>query len=347
MAMQSVAIEPSRMYAEAAEAGAAVARQIAATGTLMQRIGKTLRRLSPRVVVSVARGSSDHAATFAKYLIEAATGVPTASAAPSVVSLYGTQPRLEGALCLAISQSGRSPDLLATVDAARRGGAFVLVLVNDEDSPLAGMADELVPLCAGRERSVAATKSYIAALSAIVAMVAAWTQDRRLAEGVAALPEALEQAWGLDWSPLVETARPASSLYVIGRGIGLGVAREAALKLKETSRIHAEALSAAEIRHGPMALVRPGFPILVFRQSDPTGGSVDALVAALVDQRATVLAAGSSSPGIVELPIVRAHPVLEPILQIQAFYKAANALALARGLDPDRPAHLGKVTETL
>jgi len=343
------------MFAEAAQASVAVGRQLAEPDR-MADLGARLRRLSPRAAITGARGSSDHAATFAKYLIETRTGLQTSSAAPSVSSIYGSSAKVQDALFLAISQSGRSPDLLATVRSAQAGGAFVLALVNSSSSPLAEMADQVVPLCAGPEISVAATKSYITSLTAIVGFVSAWTQDKELAAALESTPVLLERSWALDWSPLVSALRSASNLYVIGRGLGLAVAQEAALKLKETCGLHAEAFSAAEVRHGPMALVKPGFPVLVFRQRDESLASVDALIADLAERGASVLVAGPSpslpvtgSVGgtVTQLPAVEAHAVIEPALQIQSFYRAANALSLARGFDPDRPLHLAKVTETV
>jgi glucosamine--fructose-6-phosphate aminotransferase (isomerizing) len=205
----------------------------------------------------------------------------------------------------------------------------------------------LLPLHAGPETSVAATKSYIAALAAIADLVAAWAGDDELAAALTALPDLLDRAWQADWSPLVEELADAKGLYVIGRGIGLGIAQEAALKFKETCGLHAEAFSAAEVRHGPMALVGPDFPLLVFRQSDETEAGVDALIAETLARGAPVLVAGEGPAGAIPLPSVAAHPAIEPILQIQSFYRAANALSLRRGLDPDRPPHLRKVTETV
>ena len=346
MQMERIKAEESRMFAEAGQSAATVVRQIAGAER-MAKLGERLRRLSPRMAVTAARGSSDHAATFAKYLIETRLGVPTSSAAPSVSSIYGTSAKVDGALFIAISQSGRSPDLLSAARAARDGGAFVLALVNDIESPLAQAADEVAPLCAGPETSVAATKSYIAALTAIIGLVSAWGRDEELAAALRAAPAMLERAWALDWSPLVDALRPASSLYVIGRGLGFAVAQEAALKLKETCGLHAEAFSAAEVRHGPMALVRSGFPVLVFRQRDESEAGVDALIADLAARGANVLVAGPVKGGAAALPVIDAHPAIEPVLQIQSFYRAANALSAARGFDPDRPLHLAKVTETV
>lgn len=335
----------STMFREAAEAGEAVARQELA-GDALTRIGAALRRRSPPVVITCARGSSDHAATFAKYAIETRIGVPVASAAPSVASVYASRLRAEGAVCIAISQSGRSPDLLATVASLKQAGAWVLALVNDAASPLADLADEVFDLAAGPERSVAATKSFITSLSAIARVVAEWSDDDDLRRQLRELPSLLAKAWALDWSPLAMQLTDARDLYVLGRGVGFGIAQEAALKLKETSQLHAEAFSTAELRHGPMALVRSGFPALMFSQSDDTQGNVEETARTLVERGARVFLAGADAAGAVSLPSIACPPLLEPILQIQSFYRAAEALAVARGLDPDHPPHLAKVTET-
>lgn len=195
-----IVAERTLMFAEAAEAGAAVERLLREHKARFDALGAALRAAPPEIVLTCARGSSDHAATFAKYLIETRIGVPVASAAPSVASVYGVSPKLGRALCLAISQSGASPDLLAMVDAAAGAGATVAAMVNVADSPLAERADWLLPLEAGAEHSVAATKSYIASLAAIVALIGAWSDD---ASALAvALPKLLEQAWNCDWSPL-------------------------------------------------------------------------------------------------------------------------------------------------
>ena len=337
----------TRMHIEAGQAAQAVRDQLFSNAEEMERLGERLRRLSPRAVVTCARGSSDHAATFAKYLIETRLGVLTSSAAPSVSSVYDTRPDLTDSVCLAISQSGASPDLLAAVGKAREAGAVVLALVNAKDSPLAQRADHVVPLCAGAETSVAATKSFIASLSAIIHLVSCWAEDRELSEEIRKAPRHLERAWSLDWSAAVERLKSATDLYVIGRGMGLGVAQEAALKLKETCGLHAEAVSAAELRHGPMALVRPGFPVLVFSQNDEARAGVELLAGELVTRKADVMIAGSRCQGAIHLASEPAHPVIEPMLIAQTFYRMANALSLARGFDPDRPPNLRKVTETV
>lgn len=335
------------MHAEAAEAAAVVARQLAANGDRVAALGAVLRAEPPRGVITCARGSSDHAATFAKYLIETRAGRLTTSISPSVASVYGSAIDAQGTLVISISQSGKSPDIVAAAEAAKRSGARLVAMVNEETSPLAEAADVLLPLRAGPERSVAATKSYIASLSAIAHLVASWTGDEAMLEALHDAPRLLQAAWQADWNAMVEALVDARGLYVIGRGLGFGIAQEAALKFKETCGLHAEAFSAAEVRHGPMALVGPDFPLLVFRQSDETGEGTDAFVADMVRQGNRVLVAGAEAAPEVRLPTPAAHAAIEPLLQIQAFYRAVNALSIRRGLDPDRPPHLAKVTETL
>ncbi len=335
------------MYREAAESAAVVRGQIAANRDVVRHLGEALRRLAPRAVVTCARGSSDHAATYAKYLLETRCGVLTSSAAPSVSSVYSARPDLGGALCLAISQSGRSPDLLAAADAARAAGALVVALVNDERSVLAKRADHVIPLRAGVESSVAATKSHIASLAAILHLVTEWRGDVELASALANLPDRLESALRLDWQRAVAPLRQAVNLFVLGRGLGLSVAQEAALKLKETCGLHAEALSVAELQHGPMALVQAGFPVLMFSLDDETRASNAALAALLVQNGAALISTGLDVPGALSLPGIAAHPVVQPVLLIQSFYRMAEALSRARGLDPDHPPHLSKITETV
>jgi glucosamine--fructose-6-phosphate aminotransferase (isomerizing) len=312
---------------------------------VLARIGARLREDPPEAVVTCARGSSDHAATYGKYLIETMTGVITASAALSVASVFRAQSRAAPRLCIAVSQSGRSPDLLETVAAQRDAGAFVVALVNQPGSPLAELADEVLELQAGREQSVAATKSYIVSLAALAALTAAWTGGRVLEEAIGGLPELLQRAFEADWSPAIPILADASSLFVIGRGYTFGIAQEAALKLKETCGLHAESFSSAEVKHGPMAIVGPGFPLIAFAGSDAAGDDVRETVR-LFRERGARAAIADARGGDGELPTLTAHPVLEPILMIQAFYRFADGLAIARGYNPDAPPFLEKVTKT-
>jgi glucosamine--fructose-6-phosphate aminotransferase (isomerizing) len=204
-----------------------------------------------------------------------------------------------------------------------------------------------VPLCAGTETSVAATKSCLCALAACAQLIAHWSEDAGLLAALATLPTQLQQAWEQDWSALVERLVAAQHLLVLGRGPGLGVAQEVALKLKETCALHAEAFSGAEVRHGPLALLCAGVPALILAQDDESRSGLEVLASDLVAAGVRVAAAGITVPGALLLPASAAHPALAPLLLAQSFYRSANQLALARGLDPDRPAGLRKVTETL
>lgn len=338
---------PSRMFTEAAESGAVVARQRKANAAVLVRLCAQLRKQPPRAVLTLGRGSSDNAATFARYLIERQLGLLTSSVAPSVASVYEATPALAGTLLIAISQSGRSPDLLATVDAARGQGARIVAMVNDETSPLAHEADALLALSAGQERSVAATKSFIASLVAGLDLIAAWSGDAEMARQLDALPDLLDRAWALDWSAAIEPLAGARNLFVIARGHALGVAQEIALKFKETCGLHAEAISAAEVRHGPMTLIGEGFPVLILGQPDETHEGVAALAREFAGRGALVLHAGLDIAEGVSLPTLPTDPLIAPVLQVQSFYRFCEALARCRGIDPDQPPHLAKVTETL
>jgi len=313
----------------------------------MADLAVRLRALKPAFVATCARGSSDHAATYGKYVIERALGLPVASLGPSLASVYHGEIKLSGALFLAISQSGRSPDILRLAEAAKRAGALVVGLVNDETSPLAELVDVLVPLRAGPERSVAATKSFLGACTALLHLVSAWSGDAELESALAQTPRVLQEAGDCDWSEALLALEQAKSLYVVGRGLGLGIAQEMALKLKETCRIHAEAFSAAEVLHGPLALVGPGFPAFVLDPGDEGGESARAVADTFSQLGAHVAFVGAGSAGGAGLAMPVDIPLpLVPLAQIRAFYGAVAQLAIARGIDPDNPPHLSKVTRT-
>ncbi len=336
------------MHQESWQAPACVARQRLANADVIEALGARLRATPPALVVTCARGSSDNAASYAKYLIETHIGTPTLSAAPSVNSVYNTHQNMGHVLFLAISQSGKSPDILAAAQAAKTGGALVVCLVNEAASPLAQLADIVIPLQAGVERSVAATKTFISSLNALAHLVAIWGQNAELLAGLKALPATLERALACDWSTAMPILVSANSLFVVGRGLGLGVAQEAALKFKETCSLHAEAFSAAEVKHGPMTLVKEGFPVLIFSTHDETQPSIDDVASAFIMRGARVLSAGHIYDGALALSTAScAVAELRPLVLIQSFYNFVNALALARGQNPDHPPFLNKVTETL
>src|SRR5688572_1812817 len=292
------------MFQEAAESAGVVGAQLLHNAPRLKELGERLRAQPPRAVVTCARGSSDHAATYAKYLIESHTHVLTSSAAPSVSSIYESQADLDGVLFIAISQSGMSPDLLTATRNAREGGALTVALCNSPESPLMRIVDVAVPLHAGPETSVAATKSYIASLSCIAQLLAHWTEDRKLLAALPQLPELLQRAWKCDWAPAVDALRGAVNLFVVARGYGLGVAQEAALKLKETCGLHAEAFSSAEVKHGPMALVGSGFPVIMLMPNDEGRDAFGALVRDFIDRRAQVIMTGGEQEGALTLPFL-------------------------------------------
>ncbi len=332
----------SFMQSEAREAPDAVQRFLDQNARGLVDIGKQLATSPPTVVLTSARGSSDHAAAYFKYLTEIVTGTPVASVGASVVSVYGAKLKVRGGLMVTISQSGKSPDIVALQQAAKASGAFTVALVNVEHSPVADAADMCLPLHAGPEQSVAATKSFIVSLAAAAALVAAWTNDGALQRAVALLPQQLHEACQVSWPRFVDGLRDAASLYVLGRGPALPVAAETALKLKETCAIHAEAYSTAEVMHGPLELVEKGFPVLAFAPHDAAREGTLAAVARLRRTGAHVLVVGEDLPSI-----EAAHPLLEPILMVQTAYLAIEKLAVALGRNPDQPRLLQKVTETL
>jgi glucosamine--fructose-6-phosphate aminotransferase (isomerizing) len=335
-----------RLAAEIREAPDAVLGQAAC---LQEPLGELARRLKvkpPQLVMTVARGSSAHAAAFAKHAIERYIGIPVASAAPSITTVYGRDLALRDQLVLAISQSGASDDLIEQTKSARRAGALTVALVNATDSPLAQASDIVLPLCAGTEHSVAATKTFVASLAALLRLTAAWAGDDVLAHAIARLPERLARAAALNWSPWGEAVSLASSLIVIGRGPTLAIVREAALKLKETCNLHAEAFSGAEFLHGPIALVTRDYPILMFMPGDAAAAALSALASDLRRKHAAVFIAQAGG-GKGRLPLLPSEqPETDAVCAIQSFYAALPQLAKLRGIDADRPRHLQKVTRT-
>lgn len=338
---------PSALAREAAEAPEAASRQIARHAKAFAELGARLRKTPPRFVVTCARGSSDHAASYGKYLIESFVGKAVASIGPSVSTLYGAHLDLSDSLFIAVSQSGRSPDLLHAAEKARPTGALMVGFVNDETSPLASLCDITLPLTAGPEISVAATKSYLLSALAFLSLTAHWSQSAELLAAVEALPAALDAARALDWRPALQTLRLARGLFCIGRGCGLGAAQEMALKFKETCRMHGEAFSAAEVFHGPLGLVGPDFPVIALGQEDAAASVTREAVARIAGLGALVWSA-LDVPGTCRLPTVpKVSPVIAPICEMQSFYVALPELIAARGMPADTPANLKKVTETL
>ena len=337
----------SQMIIEAREAPAAIAALMASDDVAYRDFGARLRLTNPAAVLTVARGSSDHAAHFMAYLIMAKMGRLVTSLPMSLITLYQSQIQCKGLLSLAFSQSGQSPDLIAPMRFFSRGGAMTAAFVNDAGSPLAQAVQSVFALHAGAEASVAATKSFIAQMVAGARVVGAWANDTVLRDGLERLPESLARAADCDWSEAIEALKDADRLFVIGRGTGLPVAMEAALKFKETCAIQAEAFSGAEVKHGPMALIDDGYPLLVLAPRGPAQAGLLALADEMRGRGARVLLAAPTGTKGCNLPISETASVeLDPISIVQSFYPMVEALSRARGLDPDRPRHLAKVTRT-
>lgn len=337
------------MASETAEAGARLADALAADAGAVAALAARLKALAPPLLATNARGSSDHAAAFAKFLVERELGLPCASIGPSIASLYGKRLRLSGAALLSISQSGQSPDIVAMQRAAREAGALTIALVNDEASPLAQGAEVALPLHAGAERSVAATKSALLSMALAVAFVAAWAEDSALAEAISALPGVLSANSPPPPEPHLAALAAARSLFVVGRGATLAIASEAALKLKETCAIHAEAFSSAEVLHGPAGIIGPGFPVLVFvPQDEARQGALQTLDRLAAFGAAPLLVDTQAHARWPTLISPRAgHAALDAIAALHAFYRLAEALSRRRGRDPDAPPHLAKITQTI
>lgn len=335
----------TQMLREIREIPVVVERQVREGAALYREAGERLRRKPPRFIISGARGSSAQAVVYFKYLVETRLGLPVAAIGPSVASVYDAPLKLENTLFLAVSQSGGSPDLAALQQKARAGGAEVLALLNVVDSPLGRGADQVLPLLAGSEKAVAATKSFVASMVAIASIVAAWSEDRALLQALQRLPDTLASTLLSDWSAAEVPFVAAHSAYAIGRGPGLAVAGEAALKLKETCRLHAECYSAAEVQHGPIALAGDRFAAVLFLNGDAADRSVLAAADRFRAARASIFTVGGAEN---ELAAATApSPVLQPICQIASFYRFAERLSARLGENPDAPTLLTKVTETV
>lgn len=338
----------SLMLEEALNAPERVRGQLARNQSVLSELGERLRSEAPRAAMTVARGSSDHAASYLAYLCMQSRGIPVASLPPSLSTLSNAPWKLEGQLAIAISQSGQSPDLVASQKALKEGGALTLALVNTPESPLGKISDVEIPLFAGEERSVAATKSYLSTLSAAAQLMAYWNDDQTLLGALEELPDRLGEAAVQDWSSALDVLGNSERLMVIGRGPGLAIAQEAALKFKETCAIQAEPFSGAEVRHGPMALIEPGYPVLVFAPPGPEQAGLLELAEWLGSVGARVLLAADERVAQRHLTLADAgHEALQPLSVIQSFYPMVAHLAQVRGIDPDQPRHLRKVTCTL
>ena len=343
----------SQLSREIFEQPAALARLLEQRD-VVETAAERIRSFDPAWVTIAARGTSDNAARYAQYVFGAHNNLSVGLAVPSLITLYDAAPKMDKALVLGISQSGQSPDIVAVVKAAREQGAATLAISNDPGSPLALASAACLPLCAGEEKAVAATKTYSTQLLALAMLSAALDDDESRWDDLERVPALVEETLGLNRSieSAVSRFTKARQLLVVGRGFNYSTAFEIALKVKETSYIVAEPYSVADLLHGPVAIVEPGFPVMLVA---PAGAAYDdavELMSLLEKRGAEVVVLSSERALLARAPSSLRIPEnvpewISPIVAIVAGQMWALGLALAKGLDPDHPRGLSKITLTL
>jgi glucosamine--fructose-6-phosphate aminotransferase (isomerizing) len=343
----------SLMLNEIYEQPHAVARAIEREYAGVAALVTELREREIRHVVIAARGTSDNAATYAKYLLEIAVGIPVALAAPSVYTLYDATVNLSGCLVLGISQSGQATDVVQSLSSARSTGALTACITNVSDSPITAVSDHVLLCHAGDEKAIAATKTYTTSLALIALLAGQWANHPVLLDGLRAVPESIRATLALDEtiSGAVERYRYIHECAVLARGLNQATALEAALKMTETSYLVAKPYSGADFLHGPIAMVSEGFPCFLFAPDGRTYPSMVELALKLRERAAEMIVI-AHSPEILDLAVrplrlpVAIHEMLSPLLAILPGQLWAYHLARARGKDPDKPRGLSKVTLT-
>lgn len=337
-----------QMAAEIQQQPAALQRLVDEGLPALRRVAGAIARRRPRFVLLAARGTSDHAALYAKYLIEIQLGLPAGLASPSTLTAYGARPDYSDVLWICVSQSGGSPDLVESTVAARAAGALTVAVTNAADSPLASAADLHVDVLAGPELAVAATKSYTSELLALYLLVDAWSGG----DGATARPLPDCARTVLDAAVARHVAsryRFVERLVVTARGYAYATAREAALKMMETSYLSAHAFSGADLMHGPLAMVDEDRPVIAIVAPGEGGRALAPVLERLRERRADVLVVGDERAApwaAATVPLPQTDERLAPVLQILPLQQLAHAMAVARGYDPDAPRGLKKVTET-
>jgi len=338
----------TQMRREVLEIPVAVGRLLQRGGDDIRAAADAVRARSPGFMVSVARGSSDHVATYLKYASELLMGTPIASIGPSIASIYERQLNLGGSVCLSVSQSGQSPDIVEMARMAQVGGALSIAMTNNPDSPLARVADHTLNLHAGPEISVAATKTFVNSAVAGIWLLAEWAEDDALCAAIHDLPQHLEKAVNTDWPDARAALAGRNSVFCLGRGPSYAIANEAALKFKETCQIHAESYSSAEVLHGPISIVDGDFPVIALAAQDKAETALASVADEIAAKGARVFATSDKVQIAQSLPMTpTGHPLTDPISLIASFYAMVERTAASRGINPDAPRHLKKVTETV
>jgi glucosamine--fructose-6-phosphate aminotransferase (isomerizing) len=329
------------MASEALETPQRIKEQLRLNANVLGDTINKIRAFNPKFIVMIGRGSSDHAGVFSKYLIETELQIPVSAAAPSISSLFGRSLKLNSGLVICLSQSGRSPDIVKHAQEAKSAGALCIAIVNDTESPLANIVDCVVPLHAGKETAVAATKSFLCTLSAILSLVAEWKCDSELQSDLNELPSILQK---ITEQPRKLTSNDLNNIdhcVVLGRGFGYAISREIALKLKEVCGIHAESFSSAEFLHGPITLVSKRLLSLNVELIDETVEQHMTQINEIVSRGGKVIDLFDASK-LKGIP-----PRLMALVIMQQFYLDIEKIARERGVNPDTPVGLNKVTRTL
>jgi glutamine---fructose-6-phosphate transaminase (isomerizing) len=343
----------SWLEAELREQPSALARLLDRETDRAREVAAAFRRNDIRYIVIASRGSSSNAARYAQYVLGRANRVPVMFATPSLYTIYEQPPRLDGAIVVGISQSGASPDVTSVLAEARRQGRPTIALTNVPTSPLAQQADALLPLDAGEERAVAATKTYLNSVGAVALLFAAISEDELALDELKQMPAILERQieLSLESMPPLDEYRDSVGATVVARGVNYGTAYEIALKIRELSGLVVEAYSPADLLHGPIAAIQPGWPVIVVAPTGPARPSVEEVVVPLKERGARVIAVSDVAAVLrrahTRLPLVPRVPEwLSPLTAVIPGQVAAMQLAQLRGLDIDSPRGLRKVTLT-
>jgi len=344
------------MLKEIREQPQAISRLIEAEKPRVWKMAKRWNEVMPRFICIAARGTSDHAALYGKYLFETMNGIPVSLAAPSVASIYKADLRVEGGLFIGISQSGEAADVIAVIERARKGGADTLAITNVEKSPLAGAAQCTIPLHAGQEKAIAATKTFTASMAALLLISAAIGRNEGLLASLEEVPALVKESTrGTEkLRPKVERFRGLQECVVLGRGYNMSVAYELALKLRETSYLRAQPFASPDFVHGPIAIISEGYPVIAIANRGAVLPSILEVVKEAKSRGAETVIIGNA-PEALEIadaafpvnPGRDVPEVISPFPSIAAGQILAQALAVLKGFNPDRPHGLKKVTITL
>ena len=338
----------SKMYQEIQEIPDAVSNLLEVTDLAVDQLANQIKDQLPNFVFTAARGSSDHAAKFLKYLFEIYLGIPVVSLGPSICSIYSSKLSLNNTMCIGISQSGQSPDIISVINSAKNKECITASFTNDSNSPLAQKTKFSVPLQAGSEKSVAATKTFTSTLVVCLVLVAKVKKDVELLSAIYRLPEMLEKAIRIEWPELKNELESCNKLYTLGRGLSYSISSEASLKLIETCGIHASSYSSAEVLHGPVEIVDEYHPVIALISRDAAEQSIVNVCENIAERKAKVFGTSSYLNKSISLEFVdTGHPFTDPIALIASFYPFVENLSLVRGKNPDQPSLLKKVTKTI